>query len=336
LLAHVQVCADCAAWLARTRHTDVLLKGVGQTHPSDRVRNAILDEVRAHSSKSPTHAAQNYAQRHAPARPLPHASRGAFGTLRLASAGLLLRFDLTPARVMFGLAASFIALLALSFYLNLLPPVWSYTKLGFEYQPDSQAALDTTPIPISAITSGQGGVGGPVAVPNLLSMTPANLTQEVALDTPLRVRFDQPMDRASVESALRIDPPAAGTFGWDADNEVRFTPASPGLLRGITYTVSLTTTALSMAGTPLKERIAWSFSTLAAHSVTPLPPDGSVVAPTVALGVQFDAPMERVNAGSIVALRHATTDADVPVEQSWDAAGTLLSIRPTAALSEGY
>src|SRR3954470_24681664 len=133
----------------------------------------------------------------------------------MASAGILLRFDLSPVRIAVGFAASLIALVGLAFYLNVLPPIW-FDKLGFEYQPDSnQAVVDATPIPIHAISSGQGGVGGPVAVPNLVRILPADQAQDVALDTPLRVRFDQPMDRGSVESALRIDPPAAGTFSWD-------------------------------------------------------------------------------------------------------------------------
>jgi hypothetical protein len=329
LLAHVQVCPDCAAWLARTRHTDVLLKGIRETHPSDRVRKAILNEVRAHSSRPTT--TQNSKLK------TQNWRSGSFGPLRMASAGILLRFDLSPARIALGFAASFIALVGLAFYLNVLPPIWSYNKLGFEYQPDStQAVADTTPIPINAVSAGQGGVGGPVAVPNLVRILPADQAQEVALDTPLRVRFDQPMDRSSVESALRIEPPAAGTFSWDADNEVRFTPAAPGLLHGITYTVTLTSTALSMAGTPIKEKIAWAFRTQAAHTVTALFPDGATIAPTRVLHLQFDTAMQRVDASTIVSLRSVGSGVVVPFSYSWDADGSGLIIQPASALPEGY
>src|SRR2546425_49384 len=42
LLGHLEKCHDCAAWLARVRQTDVLLKGAPETRPSDRVRDAVL------------------------------------------------------------------------------------------------------------------------------------------------------------------------------------------------------------------------------------------------------------------------------------------------------
>src|SRR5438876_11181635 len=46
LLAHVEICRECAAWLARARQTDVLLKSVGNEGPSDRVKSAILSQIR--------------------------------------------------------------------------------------------------------------------------------------------------------------------------------------------------------------------------------------------------------------------------------------------------
>src|SRR5437773_8396146 len=46
LLGHLEKCHDCAAWLARVRQTDVLLKGAPDTRPSDRVREAVLGALR--------------------------------------------------------------------------------------------------------------------------------------------------------------------------------------------------------------------------------------------------------------------------------------------------
>jgi hypothetical protein len=42
--------------------------------------------------------------------------------------------------------------------------------------------------------------------------------QRTLLDEPLRLTFSRPMNRASVEAALAITPPVAGTFEWSADN----------------------------------------------------------------------------------------------------------------------
>jgi hypothetical protein len=326
LLAHVQSCHDCAAWLARARQTDVLLKGVADTGPSDRVRDAIINQVRARSSK--------------PEATMPSLSvaRPAhrFGAVRLSTAGLLLRFNPSPWHFALVFAASLLTIVGLAYYLNVLPPIWGYDKLGFEYQPDSGQAVDTTPIPIPAISSGASGVGGPVAVPNLVSILPADKSQAVPLDAPLRVRFDQPMDRATVESALKIDPPVAGTFSWDADNEVRFAPDAPGYLRGITYTVTLSETADSMAGTPIKSDSTWSFSTQAAHTAASSRQDGATIAPTSTFSLQFDAPMQKVDAAQIVSLHRLAPDKNVPFTGAWGADGRTLAIQPGSALPEGY
>src|SRR5687768_5681451 len=77
LLAHVEGCAECAAWLARARQADVLLKGgVPTTQPSDRVRATVLEAVKG--ATPPEHSGPRY------------------GGLRLAVSQLLLRFDPTP------------------------------------------------------------------------------------------------------------------------------------------------------------------------------------------------------------------------------------------------
>ena len=46
LLAHVERCHECAAYLARLRQADVLLKGVPDTGPSDRVKQVVLESAR--------------------------------------------------------------------------------------------------------------------------------------------------------------------------------------------------------------------------------------------------------------------------------------------------
>src|SRR5262249_46204582 len=46
LLAHVGTCADCAAALARLRQSEVLLKKLPETRPSDEVRGAVVRAAR--------------------------------------------------------------------------------------------------------------------------------------------------------------------------------------------------------------------------------------------------------------------------------------------------
>ena len=318
LLAHVRSCHDCAAWLARARQADVLLRGVDETRPSDRVRSAIIEQVRA-----------SHPERAATPRPAaPHHGLTGLSALRLAASSLLLRFDPSPYRVALAFAAAAVGLLGLAYWLNVIPPYWGYDRLGFELKTEARQTVDVTPLP--AYSSGVGGVGGPVAVPNLVRALPEPSGAALSIDTPVRVRFDQPMDRASVEAALSIDPPAAGAFSWDADNEVRFTPAAPGLLRGTTYTVTLTNTARSVAGTPMQDPATWSFYTAPPVAVEAVTPDGSIVLPTGSLTLRFGAPMYTGEDPGAVVLRANGGPANLPARLEWSQNGTELTVTPLA------
>lgn len=94
------------------------------------------------------------------------------------------------------------------------------------------------------------------AAPRVLNFEPAS--QEYwPLDGPFIVTFNQPMDRASVESGFRFADPngvnAPGALTWDEKNTtLTFTPA--GLLtRGVFYTLSLDASVRSAGGAPLGE-----------------------------------------------------------------------------------
>src|SRR5205814_3054359 len=103
---------------------------------------------------------------------------------------------------------------------------------------------------------------GLALIPRLVNSAPFDGERQVDIHRPLIVRFDQALDRRSVERAFRLDPPAPGAFAWSADNELRFDPGAPGLLRGVTYTVALSEGARSLAGTTLPPGPLWSFVTL--------------------------------------------------------------------------
>ncbi len=331
LLAHVEVCRDCAAWLARARQTDVLLKSVGDTHPSDSVRNAIIAQLR-NDDKHAGAISQLPSATTDPAfgrQQSVHIHRSAF---RVLLSSLLLRFDPSPRRIALGLLAFACASFGLLFWLNVLPQFWS-NKLGFEVQPDS-AGIASTPIPIQAISSNTGT--GTANAPSLVLAQPGDGSQISLLNSPVVMRFDMPMDRGSVEDAFLITPPAAGSLSWDADNQLRWTPTAPGLLRGVTYTVNLSGTALSLAGTPLRGMCSWSFRTSDPYSVSPSPADGSYIGPAASLSLTFDTAMRVDGAQGAVSLREADTHKDIPASYSWDSEGKRLTLTPLHPLAAGY
>lgn len=324
VLDHVAICHDCAAYLARLRQADVLLKGVPETRPSDKVREAVLLSARKEGENE--RPAMHVTRQAAPA--LPSLNTG----WRYFASDVLLRFDFSLQRVVVASAAAIVSIVGLAFWLGVLPPLGGYSDFGFSFPKEQEQPPISAP-PIEAVTGGSRGIGGQVGIPSLQSLTPRDSAREVAPSEPLRIRFDQPMERASVESSLLIDPPAAGSFEWGADNELSFTPAGGGLLRGITYTVSISTSARSLAGTALTEPVSWSFRTREPYSVEAVHGAGTDLAPTSTLTLLFSTPMDPSGADGAVAL-HAPEGA-IAAAYSWDVETMRLTLSPKVPLAPG-
>ncbi|MCC7360468.1 MAG: PD40 domain-containing protein [Anaerolineales bacterium] len=101
------------------------------------------------------------------------------------------------------------------------------------------------------------GIAALLALPRLVSRSPAPGAVLVSARAPLRLTFSRPMDVASVEQALTFDPPTLGTTAWDG-NSLIFRPIEAWPLSS-TVTVQLAG-GRSQAGLPLLGAQAWSFS----------------------------------------------------------------------------
>jgi len=127
--------------------------------------------------------------------------------------------------------------------------------------------------------------------PLVLRTVPEN-GAEIALDTPIELTFDQPMDTASVQKAFRIAPAVDGTLNWVNDTTVRFVP-SQKFSRGERYRVTLAEAAKSAAGVPLNRPAEITFETvgyLAVSSVQPAP-DSDEILPDTVITVLFNRPV---------------------------------------------
>lgn len=116
--------------------------------------------------------------------------------------------------------------------------------------------------------------------------------QEVGPDTPVTVRFDQPMDQASVESAFELAPSVDGEISWPEPSVVVFTPAEP-LELGQAYSVRIADTAASLNGQTLQEPVEFAFQAAGPLRVTQtVPEDGARSVQTDAIiTVVFDRPV---------------------------------------------
>lgn len=326
LLAHVQTCHECATWLAKARQTDNLLKKLPEKGPSDHVRSAILSSVQHHADAPAPAIRRPRTQVH---HPMPHV-----GGLRSSAAGLLLRFDPSTRKVVLAAAASLVAMMSLAYWTGVLPPLNGYNKLGFEF-PNDESHTIVSSTPLSAVSLGENGVGGPVAAPNPVRVLPTEETSGVPISSALSVRFDQPMDRSSVEAAMLVQPPVAGAFSWTADNEVSFVPAQPGLLRGVTYSAILSNTARSLAGTKLQKPVNWAFHTHEPHEVVPELSPHAQVPLTSTFGIAFDVPMNKVASADKIGLYAENTGELLPTSLTWDKDGRNVIILPSTPLPEG-
>ena len=131
--------------------------------------------------------------------------------------------------------------------------------------------------------------------------------QEVAPDAALiEVRFDRAMDRATVESALRVTPEVAGELTWQDERTLQFRPKA--LAAETRYRVALDVTALSTEGAALSQPLTFAFSTLGPLQVADFSPAHEAVdlrgdAPLL---ITFNRPLVPVNCTGLAA--GATSD----------------------------
>ena len=131
----------------------------------------------------------------------------------------------------------------------------------------------------------------PLPHPLLVERVPAR-GEEAPLDRPLTLYFDRPMDPASVEAALSIEPGVEGQISWIDPATLVFTPKG-GWQRATRYRVRLDPSAKSAEGLPLREEVEFTFATVGYLEVTQVipEPDTGDVAPDATVTVIFNRPV---------------------------------------------
>lgn len=130
-----------------------------------------------------------------------------------------------------------------------------------------------------------------IPAPGVAAYEPAT-DRPVAVDAPVSIRFDAPMDQASVERALAIEPPTEVAYRWDGERlEVR--PAAGAWSHGTRYSVRLDRGARGVLFAPLRAPLEFSFLTaapLAVRAIYPSP-DAGEVGTDATVTVQFNNPV---------------------------------------------
>ncbi len=115
---------------------------------------------------------------------------------------------------------------------------------------------------------------------------------DLPLQRPITIYFNQPMDRASVESSLRLRPQVQGAFSWRDDATLVFAPAAP-LPPESEISLNLDTSARSAKGLALTQPLSLNFRTVGyLRLAQSLPEPGSTeVDPTSAVVAAFNLPV---------------------------------------------
>ncbi len=177
-----------------------------------------------------------------------------------------------------------------------------------------------------------------LAPPRVLGTSPVR-GEELALDGIVRLTFDRAMDRASVETAVAIEPALSGQWRWASDASIEFVPASTWD-RGAVYTVSVGVGARDRDGASLEDPFSLRLRTVGFLTVTQTVPVGAAteIAAASTITVMFNRPV--VSLSSITAPGTEPQPNPLSLEPAVDGTGEWLNtsvyvFTPTSPLLGG-
>lgn len=137
------------------------------------------------------------------------------------------------------------------------------------------------------------------AAPSLSEVVPNDGATAVRLDKDIEVRFNQPMDQASVEASFSLhtqdsDEALPGSFRWADDSSGFLFDADESLQLATDYVAEFTSAPLPAGGgAPLDGQLSWGFSTIPLPAIVSTDPfDGQTDAyPDSGFTIFFASPM---------------------------------------------
>ncbi len=183
------------------------------------------------------------------------------------------------------------------------PPPSPGTETETETPTDQPVATTPTREPTPAVSL-------PMPPPKLLVRDP-EAGERPALDTPIKLTFDQPMDAESVRASFAISPSVPGELRWEEPRTLIFDPQE-ALERGAHYRVTVDESARNVEGAALPEPITFDFQTLGYVEVGEVQPapDTTGVDPDTVVTVVFNRP--------IVPLTSLAQQSDLPQPLTFD------------------
>ena len=197
-------------------------------------------------------------------------------------------------------------------------------------------ALDSTYEAVFLVASADD-----TTAPTVVSSVPSDGATGVALAAPIQVRFSEPMEPTASILSMTVTPtPPGGSFEFNApaNTVLSFVPTL-ALVDQTTYTVSVTTSAVDLAGNNLAAAFSFSFTTTDASapavvfsSVSPAP-DADGVAVNAPVSLDFTEAMDEASVLAAFSLTKTATGNTVTGTAALNGAGTGLTFVPSADLA---
>ena len=114
--------------------------------------------------------------------------------------------------------------------------------------------------------------------------------KEAPLDSKIEILFDKGIIHSRAEAAFSIQPAASGTFTWEGDQKLIFTPKE-NLKRATAYTVKFGGVILSKFLSPLVGNKTITFQTIGNPTIVIASPQTEALEDLAPITVIFDRPM---------------------------------------------
>ena len=166
----------------------------------------------------------------------------------------------------------------------------------------------------------------------------AELASEVRTGTspvaPVTISFPGPMNTASVDAQVRVEPAADVDLAWDPSGTILTVTPRSAWTTGVLHTITVESGALDASGRPLDRRIRSSFLTRAATTATIAPTVGATgqVGLETAFRVTFSSP---IDASTIEVVVTPAIEGSLAPAADATAATPALVFTPVAALRAG-
>jgi len=161
-------------------------------------------------------------------------------------------------------------------------------------------------------------------VPLVTEWMPAT-TDSLPFNQEFTLRFNIPMNKSSVQSALVTEPAVNLVFSWDDKGKVLTVKPEVGFASKTSYLLKLTTSALSLWNVPLGSEFRLDFVTLSRtklkiEKVFPTPGSAKITLyPQVR--VYFDAPLEQASASAGITVVNSQSSALEKVREGFTTKG---------------